>query len=69
LKAKEPTTPTPTQSRPPGLSATLETPQTTRKRIDDQYDTKLLDLEFEMRRKKIEIARREALEKAGLDTN
>jgi hypothetical protein len=69
LKAKEPITPTPTQStRPPSLSATLETPQMTRKRINDQYDLELLDLELEMKRRKIEIARREALKKAGLDT-
>jgi hypothetical protein len=41
----------------------------TRKRINDQYDLELLDLELEMKRRKIEIARREALKKAGLDTD
>ena len=72
LKAKEPIRqPYPnyncSHSEPPSLSATLEIPQMTRKRINDQYDMELLDLELEMRRKL--IARREALEEAGLDAN
>jgi hypothetical protein len=71
-EAKEPTpsttrTSAPTQStRPSGLSANLHTPQASRKQINDRYDSELLDLEMEIRRKKIELARREALEKAGL---
>jgi hypothetical protein len=73
LKAKEPTlsaarTPAPIQStQPSGLSAKPHTPQVTRKKINDKYDSELLDLELEIRRKKIELARREALEEAGLD--
>jgi hypothetical protein len=51
-----------------GLSANRHTPQITRKQINDKYDSELLDLELEIRRRKIEIARLEALEEAGLDT-
>ena len=72
-KTLEPTfsaarTPAPIQStQPSGLSAKPHTPQVTRKQINDKYDSELLDLELEIRRKKIELARREALEEAGLD--
>jgi 8-oxo-dGTP pyrophosphatase MutT (NUDIX family) len=72
-KTREPTSPasrTPiAQGTQQGLSANLHTPQLTRKQINDKYDSELLDLELEIRRRKIEIARRETLEEAGFDPN